>query len=720
MSLYSFSSFTFDNAGTTGINGPTLTTVRTAYKNRGATWADTYLNMTTQGIQKWTVPVSGTYKIIAAGASGGGNVGAGSGACIEGMFFLTKESVINILVGQMGGQETYDVGGGIYSGGGGGGTFVVQGETPIIVAGGGGGRSRVTAQNASYNETDTFTGTVKNAGSNLEAYGGAGYTENSGSSIEHSVGTIAYSYINGGVGGGGSSDGGSGFGGFGGGGGEGYADGGGGGGYSGGNSGKEYDSAGGGGSFFNTSLGSNRVNKDVNVGHGFVVITNIYSSPAFSMQVDAGNAMISTSKKDVPGFPTNFMQTNYSWFVSAYFYVTPLNQDNWKPIIGSAYTNVSQTGFWGIWLSKPNDYIHWRNGYDYDSHFNTNTGLRVTESSSSNFHEVIVKYNPVNKKQLKFALRKHSNDSITRETITQTADFAIQGVLGNVTSGGWENNATEYFHGKVQRVSIGNMPTLTTLSNLLQGIYPTLEVPQTFTFNTTQIGETIMINCNKSGATLTSTGGSNVSITKNSTDNWTVTISATGTYTLTYTFVDPNDFYPTIDTSAIIKMVAIFATLTVSKSIFYQKFVLSATLSFDVISSNAGTVSRTHQSNNTSIVSIPSSSIPSATIVGPGKVTIKVTQPATTNYTEIIENNLITIVIIGQGQTYTSENMTNTDLSNTDLNGTVFSSCILTNVNLFGTTVNSSTNFSTATLTNVRSGRITGTTTLLPSGFRMI
>ena len=162
------------------------------------------------------------------------------------------------------------------------------------------------------------------------------------------------------------------------------------------------------------------------------------------------------------------------------------------------------------------------------------------------------------------------------------------------------------------------------------------------------------------------------------------------------------------------------ATLTASQTIFYQKFVSGATLSFDVISSNAGTVSRTHQSNNTSIVSIPSSSIPSATVVAIGRTTIKVTQPATTDYTEIIENNLITIVIIGQGQTYTSENMTNTDLSNTNLNGSVFSSCNLTNANLFGTTVNSSTNFSTATLTNVRSGRITGTTTLLPSEFRMI
>ena len=162
------------------------------------------------------------------------------------------------------------------------------------------------------------------------------------------------------------------------------------------------------------------------------------------------------------------------------------------------------------------------------------------------------------------------------------------------------------------------------------------------------------------------------------------------------------------------------ATLSVSKSIFYQKFVSGASVLFDVIYSNAGTVSRTHESNNTSIVSIPSSSSPSATIVGPGKTTINVNQPQQTNYEQVTANNLITIVIVGQGQTYTSENMTNTDFSNTNLSGSAFSSCNLTNVNLFGSTVNASTNFSTATLTNVRSGRIIGITTLLPSGFKMI
>ena len=280
-----FTSHTFTNAGATGRTGPTLSTVRTAYST--VVWAqdttNNWLNMSgNNGIQLWTVPKTGSYIIGAAGAMGGGNMGAGLGAYIRGKFSLTKGNVIRILVGQIGGQETYDVGGGIYSGGGGGGTFVVleNGNAALIIAGGGGGRSRVAAYNASNNETDTFTGIAGNAGANNAAYGGAGLNENSYSSISHTSGIIAFSYANGGVGGLGSPDGGQGFGGFGGGGGEGYADGGGGGGYSGGNAGDEGLSAGGGGSFFNTTIGSSRTNNTGNSGQGFVTITLLPTTPA--------------------------------------------------------------------------------------------------------------------------------------------------------------------------------------------------------------------------------------------------------------------------------------------------------------------------------------------------------------------------------------------------------------------------------------------------------
>ena len=163
-------------------------------------------------------------------------------------------------------------------------------------------------------------------------------------------------------------------------------------------------------------------------------------------------------------------------------------------------------------------------------------------------------------------------------------------------------------------------------------------------------------------------------------------------------------------------------TLVTSQTTFYQKFVSGATVSFNnVISSNAGTVPRTHVSNNTAVVTIPTASMPSATIVGPGKTTIKVTQPATTNYTEVVNNDLITIVVVGQGKTYTSEIFpASFDMSGTNLSNSTFTDCTFTSTNLFGITVDASTNFSTCTFTGIGSGRITGKTARLPVGFTMI
>lgn len=163
-------------------------------------------------------------------------------------------------------------------------------------------------------------------------------------------------------------------------------------------------------------------------------------------------------------------------------------------------------------------------------------------------------------------------------------------------------------------------------------------------------------------------------------------------------------------------------TLVTSQTTFYQKFVSGATVSFNnVISSNAGTVPRTHVSNNTAVVTIPTASTASATIVGPGKTTIKVTQPATGNYAEVVNNALITIVVVGQGKTYTSEIFpASFDMSGTNLSNSTFTDCTFTSTNLFGVTVDASTNFSTSTFTGIGSGRITGKTARLPVGFTMI
>ncbi|XP_022810223.1 loricrin-like, partial [Stylophora pistillata] len=93
------------------------------------------------GIQQWTVPYTGNYRIEAIGAVGGYDVhtnsalGRGRGARMIGTFSLNKSEVIQILIGQEEGINKES-----YSSGGGGGTFVVIGANKyLIIAGGRGG-----------------------------------------------------------------------------------------------------------------------------------------------------------------------------------------------------------------------------------------------------------------------------------------------------------------------------------------------------------------------------------------------------------------------------------------------------------------------------------------------------------------------------------------------------------------------------------------------------
>ena len=163
--LYSFSSHTFTNCGATGKDGPTLSNCTSAYS---PSWTDntSYFNVS-NGIQYWTVPDDGTYRILAAGAKGGNannyNYGTSTphgsptsggytyennGATMQGDFTLEKNWVIRILVGQRGlehntwGTGTAD---GFRRGsGGGGGSFVTKSPhtneaSILVIAGGGGG-----------------------------------------------------------------------------------------------------------------------------------------------------------------------------------------------------------------------------------------------------------------------------------------------------------------------------------------------------------------------------------------------------------------------------------------------------------------------------------------------------------------------------------------------------------------------------------------------------
>lgn len=116
----------FDTCGSTGSSGPSQTQCDSSYSG---TTLGGEVNVVNPGIQEWTVPRDGTYRIRAAGASGG----LGDGSVIQGTFSLNQGQTIQVLVGQ---QPSYD--------GGAGGTFVAQGNShtsanPLVVAGGGAG-----------------------------------------------------------------------------------------------------------------------------------------------------------------------------------------------------------------------------------------------------------------------------------------------------------------------------------------------------------------------------------------------------------------------------------------------------------------------------------------------------------------------------------------------------------------------------------------------------
>lgn len=130
--LYYFDTFTFTTLGTSGHRGPDSTK---AYAN--APWRDGDFSIV-DGQQQWTVPATGTYNIVAAGA-----YGATPGRVVSGDIDLYEGQVLTMLVGQQptpltsNAQDNLTVGGG-------GGTFVVSDGKPLIVASGGDGGSYST------------------------------------------------------------------------------------------------------------------------------------------------------------------------------------------------------------------------------------------------------------------------------------------------------------------------------------------------------------------------------------------------------------------------------------------------------------------------------------------------------------------------------------------------------------------------------------------------
>ena len=235
--------------------------------------------------QNYTVPVTGTYVLEAAGAQGGASAYGGSGglgAKLRGEFSLTQGQIVQVVVGArpQGPRGQYD------GGAGGGGTFAFVGSScttlpalPLLVAGGGGGGSgsgATTAQNglngAAPGGTNGAGGSASGTNFYYTAGGGTGWLSggSNGSSPTYAGGGQRW------YGGRGTSYSGAygSWGGFGGGGaaGEQSTAGGGGGGYSGGGGGSQTLASGGGGGSYNN--GANPLNTSaIQTGHGYLTIT---------------------------------------------------------------------------------------------------------------------------------------------------------------------------------------------------------------------------------------------------------------------------------------------------------------------------------------------------------------------------------------------------------------------------------------------------------------
>lgn len=320
LALYPFTSFTFthgswaiyphgggasprqNNYGAASV-GDSKATFLSLYDTTANPWlTDTaYYNVVTSGIQEWTVPSDGLYRITVAGAAGGtatSYYSGGKGAVIVYEMNLKQGDKYKLLVGKQGEYTNTSKNAG--AGGGGGSFFFVNATDtyPIIAAGGGGGACKVQP---GVNANTTTNGANGNGGSvtqsavggtngnapqpfnagdgNYDAGGGAGWLTGNGEVNSNSNdATFGYAPRNGGNGGKRSADAGDdwgGHGGFGGGGGGTTENGnaGGGGGYSGGGKGSDnptYGGGGGGGSYY---AGGTLVSATVtNTSNGYITI----------------------------------------------------------------------------------------------------------------------------------------------------------------------------------------------------------------------------------------------------------------------------------------------------------------------------------------------------------------------------------------------------------------------------------------------------------------
>lgn len=272
LALYEFTNVTF-SAALTGATGPSTLQAQNAMTGTPApsSWNTNVAHFTTNnGIQLWTVPASGNYRIEAAGASGNPASSTNRGAIIIGEFALEKDQKLRIVVGQS-----------PLGTGGGGGSYVVKetGSTNddiYVIAGGGGGKTggaggTATVANSS-NTVNNGNGGIANNGSWNGPTGGGFFTSGQ-LSTGSPRGNPGSGFLQGSAGGATTDGGTGGFGGGGSGGGDSAAGGGAGGGYSGGSGGPDGSSGQGAGSYPN---GANQVNTaNARSGAGYVTITKL-------------------------------------------------------------------------------------------------------------------------------------------------------------------------------------------------------------------------------------------------------------------------------------------------------------------------------------------------------------------------------------------------------------------------------------------------------------
>ena len=330
-------SYTFTSCGATASLGPTQLQVNNAYLSTNLSGQV----ISNNGIQSWTVPTSGLYRIAAHGAQGGGADG-GKGAIIAGDFNLTAGDVLRIVVGQQGITLPTEPN----SCGGGGGSYVMKGPTNTVpdiavIAGGGGGspasytisRHASIGPNGNYgagaSNTDGAGGTNGNGGNkgiaannqDRAAGGGGFFTDGQSTAQPSFIGAAngGSAFVNGSIGGTHNTTGVPG--GFGGGGAvwtTGHKGGGGGGGYSGGGGGQtngsnaNTHSGGGGGSFNN---GTNQLNViSTFTGDGKVIITELCNISLTASTTNSLNPSICSGQSLT--LTTNAV-SNYSWSTGA-------------------------------------------------------------------------------------------------------------------------------------------------------------------------------------------------------------------------------------------------------------------------------------------------------------------------------------------------------------------------------------------------------------------